>query len=361
MQETLPGILAGQAGLLEAMLGDETHLSRSQKEQILLAVSAANQSSYGVALHEQMLKLLGTSEREIAAIVEGRMPESHESALVTFARKLVLESAAVQQADIDQLKSSGFTRPQIVELVILVGFGNLLDTVQAGFGAAPDFAARPIPAPAVGDKVHRQEPQLRPIVEDVQSDPDLADVVRAQGGDLTAFETLVERHSQRVYRTLAGLLGNADEAKDAVQDTFLKVYQNLGRFERRSRFSTWLVSIASNVGLQRLRDRKQVVSLDDGGSDQEEFRPRQVRAWDDDPEERYSKEERRQLVERAISHLPAKYRVVVVLRDVQQVSTEEAAASLGLSVPALKARLLRARLMLRESLAPHFMEGAQGA
>jgi RNA polymerase sigma-70 factor (ECF subfamily) len=209
--------------------------------------------------------------------------------------------------------------------------------------------------------VHPEVDEPRPIPEDVQDDPDADLVVRTRKGDVAAFETLVQLHSQRVYRTLVGLLGNPDDARDALQDTFLKAFQSLERFEGRAKFSTWLISIASNTGLQRLRDRKQVESLDEDNSDREEYRPRQVRAWDDDPEERYSKEQRRGLVERAISRLPAKYRVVLVLRDVQQVSGDEAAAALGLSVPALKARLLRGRLMLREQLAPHFSEGAHGA
>jgi RNA polymerase sigma-70 factor (ECF subfamily) len=160
---------------------------------------------------------------------------------------------------------------------------------------------------------------------------------------------------------LVALLGNPDEAKDAVQDTFLKAFQNLPRFERRAKFSTWLVSIASNTGLQKLRERKGFESLDEGTGENDEFRPRQIRAWGDDPETMYSKSERRTLVEQAIGRLPVKYRVVLVLRDVQQVTTEDAAAALGLGVPALKARLLRGRLMLREALAPHFAQGAESA
>ena len=348
LQDAIPGILQSQIGLLEALLNDERHLSRSQKEQVLLAVSTANRSSYGVALHEQMLKLVGSKE--------GQDPE-----LTAFAQKLILHATEIQQADIDRLQNSGFTRPQIVEVIVLVGFGNFLNTAQAGFGALPDFAARPIPAPAnVDNNVHPAESKFRPIVEEVTDDPDSDCVARAQNGDLGAFETLVARHTQRIYRTLVGLLGNSDDARDAMQDTFVSAYRNLGRFERRAKFATWLTSIASNVGLQRLRDRKQLVSLDDD-SDQEEYRPRQIRAWDDNPEQRYSKAEQRGLVERAISRLPVKYRVVVVLRDIQQISTEEAAVALGLTVPAIKARLLRARLMLRENLAPHFTEGAQGA
>ena len=104
-----------------------------------------------------------------------------------------------------------------------------------------------------------------------------------------------------------------------------------------------------------------MTGLDDIGSKgAEEFRPRQVQAWDDNPEQLYSKAQMRELVERALMKLPAGYRVVVMLRDIEQLSTEEAAAALGLGIAALKSRLLRGRLMLREALAPHFISRGKG-
>ncbi len=131
-------------------------------------------------------------------------------------------------------------------------------------------------------------------------DPDAELVARVQDGDLDAFEELVTRHSRRVYRTLMGIVGNVEEAQDAMQDTFLKAFQHIGDFQRRSKFSTWLVSIATNRGLQRLRERRRLESLDETGPEaDEEFRPRQVRAWADDPEQLYSQAERRRLVESA--------------------------------------------------------------
>jgi RNA polymerase sigma-70 factor (ECF subfamily) len=176
-----------------------------------------------------------------------------------------------------------------------------------------------------------------------------------QGGDLNAFEELMNRHSQRVYRTLVGILGNPDEARDAMQDTFLKVFQHLAGFEGRSKFSTWLVSVASNTAIQRLRERKPMESLDESAPDEEGFRPRQVQAWTDDPEQLYSQAEMRSLIENGVMKLPVKYRVVLMLRDIEQLPIEEAASALGLGIPAIKARLLRGRLMLREALAPHFI------
>ena len=146
-----------------------------------------------------------------------------------------------------------------------------------------------------------------------------------------------------------------------MQDTFLKAFQHLANFQGRSKFSTWLVSIASNTGLQRLRERKRVQSLDDDAVETEEgFRPQQIRAWSDDPEQLYSKSEVRTLVEDHVMKLPAKYRVVVVLRDIEQLSIEETATALGLGIPALKSRHLRGRLMLRDALTPHFTAGARG-
>jgi len=106
-----------------------------------------------------------------------------------------------------------------------------------------------------------------------------------------------------------------------------------------------------------MRSRKQVDSLDE---ENEEFRPRNIQAWTDTPEEFYSREELRRLVEKEVMKLPAKYRVALMLRDLEELSTEEAAAALGLSVPGLKARVLRGRLMLRESMVPYFSKAGAG-
>jgi RNA polymerase sigma-70 factor (ECF subfamily) len=244
----------------------------------------------------------------------------------------------------------------MVEGVVMAALTTFLNTLQMGLGVAPDFEPRRffrIPEKSL----HLSGAGPRPTVE--VTDPDAEWVERVQKGDLDAFEALVQRHNRRVYRTLVGLLGDPDQARDAVQDTFLKAFQNLNRFEGRSKFSTWLVSIATNTGLQILRDRRNEESLDTDESGEERFRPRQVRAWTDDPEQLYSKSEIRTLVQQNIMRLPAKYRVVLVLRDLEQLSTGDAAAALGLGIPALKARLLRGRLMLREALAPHFIRGAQ--
>ncbi len=140
-----------------------------------------------------------------------------------------------------------------------------------------------------------------------------------------------------------------------MQDTFLKAFQHLAGFEGRSKFSTWLLSITTNTAIQRLRERRPMESLDET-SNEESFRPRQFQAWTDDPERLCSRAEMRSLVENGVMSLPAKYRVVLILLDLEQLSLEEAAAILGLGIPAIKARRLRGRLMLREALAPHFSQ-----
>lgn len=252
--------------------------------------------------------------------------------------------------DLETLRKRGFTEKQALEAVVTTSFAGFFNVLQAGLGAGSDFTAK-IPA----KKVHLSPEVSRHTVAALSVDPDAVSVARVQRGDLDAFEELMMRHNQRVYRTLVGILGSPDEARDAMQDTFLKVFQHLAGFEGRSKFSTWLISVATNTGIQRLRERRPMESLDESGSEEEGFRPRQVQAWTDDPEQLYSQTEMRSLVENGVMKLPVKYRVVLMLRDIEQLPIEEAASALGLGIPATKARLLRGRLMLREALAPHFI------
>ncbi len=188
-------------------------------------------------------------------------------------------------------------------------------------------------------------------------DEDAPWVARARAGDREAFEALVRRHGDRLYRMLLGITGEYADAEDCVQNTFLKAFQHLGEFQEASSFVWWLMRIARNEGLETLRRRRSASrdSLDDwAAEDEKTFRPRNVRPWAEDPEYLCSSAEAQTLVQNEILKLPAKYRVVVMLRDLEQLSTEETAAALGLQGPAVKSRLLRGRLMLREALAPHF-------
>jgi len=291
-----------------------------------------------------------------------RGPE--DGRLLDVMAKLAEEPAEFSREDIDFIRSQGFSDEQILQAVVTTAFSRFLRTVECGIGVAPDFPLRRNFRSLEPKTLHLSVPEQRHTVTTVFVDPDADWVARVQGGDLNAFEELMNRHSLRVYRTLIGLLGNPEDARDAMQDTFLKAFQHLGGFEGRAKFSTWMVSIASNTAIQRLRERKPVESLDDDFESEECFRPRQVQAWTDDPEQLYSQTEMRSLIESSVMKLPAKYRVVLMLRDIDQLPVEDAAAALSLSLPAFKARLLRGRLMLREALAPHFAarsgSGAKG-
>jgi RNA polymerase sigma-70 factor (ECF subfamily) len=158
-------------------------------------------------------------------------------------------------------------------------------------------------------------------------------------------------------------LGNAEDAEDGAQRAFLKAFERLGTFEGNSKFSTWLIRIAMNEGIELLRRRKGRESVDAPEEaaleEAEPFRPRLVQAWED-PEVLYARTEIRELVEAELMKLPPPYRTAVILRDLEQLSTAEAAAAMGLPIPTLKTRLSRGRLMLRESLAGYFRTRGRG-
>jgi len=196
--------------------------------------------------------------------------------------------------------------------------------------------------------------KARPTLDGIHPpDPDAELVSQVQDGKLDLFEELVRRHSGRIFGTVAGIVGNLDDARDATQEVFLRAFENIARFEGRAKFATWLISIAINTGTEMLRHRKRTETLE-SLEDEEDFRPRQIQRWDDDPEKVLTAAQRNELVREGFLRLPEKYRVALILRDISQLSSEDAAAALEIGVPALKARVLRGRLMLRERLAPHF-------
>ena len=175
-------------------------------------------------------------------------------------------------------------------------------------------------------------------------------------GDQRACHDLVQRYAHRVYNVALRLTGHPDEAEDVLQETFINACRNATRFEGRSSLSTWLYRIATNNGLMRLRRRQPPtvpleVSVEDEALD---FRPRQLHDWRWDPETVVLTEELRQVMEAAIASLPETLRAAFVLRDLEDLSTREAAEVLGISPGALKVRLHRARLLLREQLAAYF-------
>lgn len=185
---------------------------------------------------------------------------------------------------------------------------------------------------------------------------DLHLVDRVLTGDRRAFESLVRKHERRVFRVTLAVLGNAEDAEEAMQDTFVKAFRHIVQFRRESRFTTWLTRIAVNEALQKRQARKDTVSLDEVAEVEVKVLPHRSQQWHEDPEKLYGKQEVRMMVEDAIRSLPPIYRETFVLRDVEGFRAEEAAEVLGLTLPAIKSRLLRARLLMREALAARLEE-----
>jgi RNA polymerase sigma-70 factor (ECF subfamily) len=149
---------------------------------------------------------------------------------------------------------------------------------------------------------------------------------------------------------------NREDAEDVLQESFLKAYEHLDQFQGNSKFYTWVVRIAVNQALMKLRKRKsdRSVSMDEQIDTGEDTVIREIAAWDPDPEVQYSQKELNTILTEAIDGLMPIYRTVFTLRDVDGLSTEETADVLDLSVPAVKSRLLRARLQLRDRLTRFF-------
>jgi len=181
-------------------------------------------------------------------------------------------------------------------------------------------------------------------------------VAQVRGGDSRAFSELVRRYEGKIFRLANHITQNREDAEDVLQETFMKAYEHLDQFKGDSKFYTWIVRIAVNQALMKLRRRKtdKSVSLDEQIDTGEDTVTREIAAWGEDPEERFSREELGGILESAIENLDPIYRSVFVLRDIDELSTEETAEALDLSVPAVKSRLLRARLQLRERLTRHF-------
>ena len=185
---------------------------------------------------------------------------------------------------------------------------------------------------------------------------ELALVQAAKQGDLEAFSQLVRRYDRNIFRIAQHITHNEEDAQDVVQDAFLKAYQNLEQFQGNSKFYTWLVRIAVNEALMKLRRRRsdKTVSIDEDVETEEGSMPREVADWSPNPEQLYGQSELSDILKKTIQGLPPGFRTVFVLRDVEGHSTEETAEMLSLSIPAVKSRLLRARLQLRERLARYF-------
>src|SRR2546429_4664085 len=187
-------------------------------------------------------------------------------------------------------------------------------------------------------------------------------VAQARLGDAEAFTELAEKYQRNIFRLAQNITQNREDAEDVLQETFLKAYQHLPEFEGHSKFYTWIVRIAVNEALMKLRKRKwdKTVWLDEPLTTGEDTVAREIAVWEDNPEQRFSKEELHEILDKAVNGLAPPYRTAFVLRDVERLSTEETAQALELSVPAVKSRLLRARLQLRERLNRFFQKRASG-
>src|ERR1035438_1693089 len=213
---------------------------------------------------------------------------------------------------------------------------------------------------SAGTRPHRIYLLLRPIPLTPSSNPptvpassdDATLVAQAKAGDTQAFAQLVKRYERKIYRLAKNITQNDEDAEDVLQDAFLKAYEHLGGFQGQSKFYTWIVRIAVNEALMKLRKRKgdRFVSLDEPIDTGEEEVKREVAVWEGNPEQQYSQEELQRILNEAVEELKPDFRTVFTLRDIEELSTEETAESLGISIPAVKSRLLRARLALREKI-----------
>src|SRR5229473_2263292 len=190
----------------------------------------------------------------------------------------------------------------------------------------------------------------------IEIDDEPAIVAQARLGDAKAFTELLRRYEGKIFRLAQHITQNREDAEDVLQEAFLKAYEHLGQFQGQSKFYTWIVRIAVNQALMKLRKRKsdKTVSMDQTIDTGEDTVAREIAAWDENPEQQYSREELNRILGTAVDSLAPPYRAVFVLRDVEDLSTEETAEALDLSVPAVKSRLLRARLQLRDRLSRYF-------
>jgi RNA polymerase sigma-70 factor (ECF subfamily) len=182
----------------------------------------------------------------------------------------------------------------------------------------------------------------------VSTERKLLDALRRR--DEAAFATLFETYSDKIYRLAVGLLEDESEAEGVVQDTFLRFFEHLDRFEGRSAIGTWLYRVAYNASIDQLRQRKPRLSLEERVEDERLPMPGRLVDWTQWPEGLMTDAEVTAELDRAISALPESYRAVFILREIEGLSTRDTAQIADLSESAVKVRLHRARLMLRESL-----------
>jgi RNA polymerase sigma-70 factor (ECF subfamily) len=196
-----------------------------------------------------------------------------------------------------------------------------------------------------------------------ETNDDLKLVQASKNGDVAAFEQLVRRYDGKLFRIAQSVTHNREDSQDAVQEAFLKAYQHLGDFRGDSQFSTWLIRITLNQSLMKLRKlrRTKEMSLNEDFGTDEDVLPREVIDWAPNPEQLYGASELRNILIKTIEELRPILRAVFVLQDLEGLSTDQTAEALNLSQSAVKSRLRRARLQLRERLNKYFGKSAESA
>jgi RNA polymerase sigma-70 factor (ECF subfamily) len=207
-----------------------------------------------------------------------------------------------------------------------------------------------------------QLPEASRAAADETSSREAAIIARILSGERELFHSLIRPYEKTLYFTAFSLLRNAEDAEDAVQEAVLKAYKALPTFRRESKFSTWLASIVLNEARGRLRHDRILAfdSIDDSKDADEDFAPAVIADWREVPLETLERKEVRELIQQAIATLPEIYRVVFVMRDVQDLSIAETAMTLNIAEGLVKVRLLRARLMMQKCLAPKLQTGRRG-
>ena len=191
-------------------------------------------------------------------------------------------------------------------------------------------------------------------LSDPNHEHEAALIGRIQLGERELFYDLIRPYEKRVFVIAFTILRNEADAEDAAQEAFLKALKHLGQFRSESRFSTWLIQVAINEARQRQRKNHLEIMrpIEDQENEDGTYTPRDFADWREIPSEALERKEIREKLVAAFGSLAQKYREVFVLRDVQHLSIDDAAQALGISAGAVKTRLLRARLMLRDLLAP---------
>jgi RNA polymerase sigma-70 factor, ECF subfamily len=194
----------------------------------------------------------------------------------------------------------------------------------------------------------------QPIAAGLQQQHEAALIVAILAGEREKFHDLIRPHERLVYLTALALVKNETEAEDIAQEAILRAYRKLASFRGDAKFSTWLTAITLNEARTRLRAEKraQFDSLDDKSSETGDYTPAALTDWREVPSETLERKEIRSLMQQAVSELPDAFRQVVILRDMEEMSVNETAEALGISIALVKVRLHRARLLLQKRLAP---------